>query len=140
MALFRALKFALNLIDMLCCLLTIPSTSSSICCSSSASGCWRASRRRARPHLTLYRGINSFNEHHVVEQIDRHTAVMRLNNLTSFSSDREVADCFGDMILTVQAPVAKVVFFNTLLSTHPLKGEAEYLVIGGEYRVTTSYL
>jgi NAD+---dinitrogen-reductase ADP-D-ribosyltransferase len=90
-------------------------------------------------HLTLYRGINSFHEHHVVEQIDRHNAVMRLNNLTSFSSDREVADCFGDMILTVRAPVAKVVFFNTLLSSHPLKGEDEYLVIGGEYRVTASY-
>jgi NAD+---dinitrogen-reductase ADP-D-ribosyltransferase len=92
-----------------------------------------------RTHLTLYRGINSFDEHHVVEQINRHTVVMRLNNLTSFSCDRGIADCFGDTILTVQVPVAKVVFFNTLLSTHPLKGEGEYLVIGGEYRVTASY-
>jgi NAD+--dinitrogen-reductase ADP-D-ribosyltransferase len=92
-----------------------------------------------RTHLTLYRGINSFDEHHVVERIDRHTVIMRLNNLASFSCDRGVADCFGDTILTVQVPVTKVVFFNTLLSTHPLKGEGEYLVIGGEYRVTASY-
>jgi NAD+--dinitrogen-reductase ADP-D-ribosyltransferase len=91
-------------------------------------------------HLTLYRGINSFDEHQVVERIDKHTVVMRLNNLNSFSCDREIADCFGDTILTARVPVAKVVFFNTLLSTHPLKGEGEYLVIGGEYRVTASYL
>jgi NAD+--dinitrogen-reductase ADP-D-ribosyltransferase len=90
-------------------------------------------------HLTLYRGTNSFEEHQVVERIDKRTVVMRLNNLTSFSCDRSVADSFGDTILTVQVPVAKVVFFNTLLSTHPLKGEGEYLVIGGEYRVSASY-
>ena len=90
-------------------------------------------------HLTLYRGVNSFDEHQIVERIDKHTVVMRLNNLTSFSSDRDIADCFGDTILTVRVPVAKVVFFNSLLSTHPLKGEGEYLVIGGEYRVTASY-
>ncbi len=92
-----------------------------------------------RTHLTLYRGINAFDEHQVVERIDKRTILMRLNNLNSFTSDRDIAECFGDTILTVQVPVAKVAFFNTLLSTHPLKGEGEYLVIGGEYRVTASY-
>jgi len=90
-------------------------------------------------HITLYRGVNSFDEHQIVERIDKRTVLMRLNNLTSFSSDRGIADCFGDTILTVRVPVAKVAFFNALLSTHPLKGEGEYLVIGGEYRVTASY-
>jgi NAD+--dinitrogen-reductase ADP-D-ribosyltransferase len=90
-------------------------------------------------HITLYRGVNSFDEHQIVDRIDKHTVLMRLNNLTSFSSDRSIADCFGDTILTVQVPVAKVAFFNSLLATHPLKGEGEYLVIGGEYRVTASY-
>lgn len=90
-------------------------------------------------HVTLYRGINSFDEHQIVRRIDKHTVVMRLNNLTSFSSERDIADCFGDTILTVRVPVAKVAFFNSLLSTHPLKGEGEYLVIGGEYRVAASY-
>lgn len=92
-----------------------------------------------RSHLTLYRGVNSFDEHQIVERVGKHTVLMRLNNLTSFSSDRDIADCFGDTILTVRVPVAKVAFFNGLLSTHPLKGEGEYLVIGGEYRVTASY-
>jgi len=91
-------------------------------------------------HLTLYRGVNSFEEHQIVERIDRKTVVMRLNNLASFSSDRGVADCFGDTILTVRVPVVKVMFFNTLLSLHPLKGEGEYLVIGGDYRVRADYL
>ena len=92
-----------------------------------------------KSHITLYRGINSFDEHQIVRRIDKRTVVMRLNNLTSFSSDRNIADCFGDTILTVQTPVAKVAFFNSLLSTHPLKGEGEYLVIGGEYCVTAGY-
>lgn len=92
-----------------------------------------------QPHLKLYRGINSFDEHQIVERIDKKTVVMRLNNLASFSSDRNVADCFGDTILTAQVPAVKIVFFNTLLPIHPLKGEGEYLVIGGDYKVTASY-
>jgi NAD+---dinitrogen-reductase ADP-D-ribosyltransferase len=91
-------------------------------------------------HITLYRGVNAFDEHPMVEKIDKRTSVLRLNNLASFSSDRGVADCFGDTILTARAPVAKVVFFNTLISPPPLKGEDEFLVIGGEYQVTSSYL
>jgi len=90
-------------------------------------------------HLTLYRGTSSFDEHQIVEKIDRHTVLMRLNNLTSFSSDRDIAGCFGDIILTARIPVCKVAFYNGLLATHPLKGENEYLVIGGEYRVSAGY-
>jgi len=94
---------------------------------------------RGQRHIRLFRGINSFDEHQVVERIDKKNAVMRLNNLASFSSDRNVADCFGDTILTAEVPVVKIMFFNTLLPIHPLKGEGEYLVIGGDYRVTASY-
>lgn len=91
-------------------------------------------------HLTLYRGINSFDEHPIVARLDRRNVVMRLNSLASFSSDRQIADCFGDTILTVRVPVTKILFFNTLLPIHPLKGEGEYLVIGGDYRVEATYL
>jgi NAD+--dinitrogen-reductase ADP-D-ribosyltransferase len=90
-------------------------------------------------HLTLYRGVNSFEEHQIVERVDKNNVLLRLNNLTSFSSDRDIAGCFGDTILTAKIPVAKVVFFNTLLAANPLKGEGEYLVIGGECRVEASY-
>lgn len=91
-------------------------------------------------HLTLYRGINDFDEHPIVERANKRHAVVRLNNLASFSCDRGIADCFGDIILTAQVPVSKIAFFNTLLASHPLKGEGEYLVIGGDYRVTATYL
>jgi NAD+--dinitrogen-reductase ADP-D-ribosyltransferase len=90
-------------------------------------------------HVTLYRGINAFDEHRIVERADKRNVVIRLNNLISFSSDRNVASCFGDTILTARVPLCKILFFNGLMSTHPLKGEGEYLAIGGEYRVTAEY-
>lgn len=89
--------------------------------------------------MTLYRGVNSFDEHQIVRRIDKTSVVMRLNNLASFSTSREVADCFGDTILTVTVPKVKIVFFNNLLPIHPLKGEGECLVIGGDYLVSASY-
>lgn len=90
-------------------------------------------------HLRLFRGTNSFDEHQIVSRLDKHTVIMRINNLASFSTDRDVASCFGDFIVTAQVPVSKIAFFNTLLPIHPLKGEGESLVIGGDYRVTASY-
>ncbi|MBF0334298.1 MAG: NAD(+)--dinitrogen-reductase ADP-D-ribosyltransferase [Alphaproteobacteria bacterium] len=92
-----------------------------------------------RRHLTLYRGVNDFEEHLLVERIDKRVVVVRVNSLVSFSSDRTIAEQFGDYILEARVPVCKVLFFNQLLPTAPLKGEAEYMVIGGDYRVTTSY-
>ncbi len=90
-------------------------------------------------HLQLYRGLNDFSEHRLVERLDKRRSVVRLNSLASFTSLRDIAECFGDTILETAVPLCKVVFFNTLLPTHPLKGEAEYLVIGGDYTVTAAY-
>jgi NAD+--dinitrogen-reductase ADP-D-ribosyltransferase len=67
-------------------------------------------------HVTLYRGVNGFEEHPIVERIDKRAAVLRINNLASFSSDRGVAECFGDTILTASAPLSKVVFFRARTS------------------------
>ena len=105
--------------------------------------CQWAIQRFAFPgetHLTLFRGVNAFDEHWIVERTARREAVIRLNNLISFSSDRGVACCFGDTILTARVPVCKILFFNSLLSSHPLKGEGEYLAIGGEFRVGMNYV
>ena len=103
---------------------------------------WALARFAAlgKTHLTLYRGTNSFDEHQIVERLDRRRVIMRINNLASFSEHRDVAGCFGDVIVTAHVPVVKIVFFNTLLPIHPLKGESEYLVIGGEYLADASYL
>jgi NAD+--dinitrogen-reductase ADP-D-ribosyltransferase len=86
-------------------------------------------------HLTLHRGVNGEEVPHVGERRCCGHFTLRFNNLVSFSSDRDVAGCFGDTILTARVPLAKILFFNELLSSHPLKGEGEYLVIGGDYRV-----
>jgi len=98
---------------------------------------WRPGQR----HVTLYRGVNRR------EEIDGPTPRPRsgrfitdLNNLVSFTFSRSRADEFGDWILEVQVPVCKLLFFNNLISRHPLQGEAECLVIGGEYEVTAAYV
>lgn len=92
-----------------------------------------------RRHVTLYRGTNDFSEHPLLERADRHSAVIRLSNLVSFTSDRERAGEFGDYVLEARVPTPKIVFFNELLPRHPLRGEGEYLVIGGDYQVKMRY-
>ncbi|WP_028536503.1 NAD(+)--dinitrogen-reductase ADP-D-ribosyltransferase [Paludibacterium yongneupense] len=102
---------------------------------------WMLARRIApgESHMTLYRGVNDFEEHHIVSRISKREAVVRQNNLVSFSARREVAEQFGDVILEVRVPLVKVVFFAGLLSGSVLSSEGEYLVLGGDYQVRMSY-
>jgi NAD+---dinitrogen-reductase ADP-D-ribosyltransferase len=102
---------------------------------------WVLARRRTPGrHLILYRGVNDFIEHPLIRKNRDNEIVVRLNNLVSFTADRNIACEFGDTILEVRVPKVKVVFFSELLPRHPLKGEAEYMAIGGDYRVATGYL
>lgn len=87
-------------------------------------------------HIRLYRGVDGFHEHHIVSRFDRHHFILRLNSLSSFTTDRWVADCFGHTILTVDVPLTKIFFANTLLTCFPLRSEREFWVIGGDYRVS----
>jgi NAD+--dinitrogen-reductase ADP-D-ribosyltransferase len=99
--------------------------------------------RPGRHHITLYRGVNDFREVSLLRGQSRPrtgSTLVRLNNLVSFSALRSTACQFGDSILEAHVPTAKILFFNDLLPRHALKGEAEYLVIGGDYRVTVNYL
>jgi NAD+--dinitrogen-reductase ADP-D-ribosyltransferase len=90
-----------------------------------------------RTHLTLFRGINSLDGHEVLERLDGSRARVLLNNLSSFTSDRERACEFGDYIMEVAVPLPKIFFYNRLLPGM-LKGEDEYVVIGGVYEVRLS--
>ncbi|MGI9211186.1 MAG: NAD(+)--dinitrogen-reductase ADP-D-ribosyltransferase [Methylococcaceae bacterium] len=92
-----------------------------------------------RLHVTLYRGENRFDEHHALGMSDARWQTLRLNNLVSMTAHRHNACEFGDYILEIEVPRAKILFFDTLLPKHSLKGEGEYLVIGGEYRVRVNY-
>jgi len=89
----------------------------------------------ASPIIPLYRGTCDASEHDVIEQIDKRTQIVRLNNLVSFTSDEERAWEFGSTVWATHVPLCKIFFYNDLLPGSIMKGEGEYLVIGGEYRV-----
>jgi len=88
-----------------------------------------------RTHLTLYRGVNDFSEHQILEQSGKHRVLLRLNNLNSFTDDFERAWEFGSKVLQAEVPLAKIVFACGLLPRSLFKGEGEVLVIGGEYEL-----
>ena len=85
--------------------------------------------------LTLFRGTNGATEEQVLEQVSKRELVVRLNNLVSFTDEEERAWEFGSIVWKVQVPLSKIFFFDDLLPTSLLKGEGEYLVIGGDYLV-----
>lgn len=102
--------------------------------------------RRRHPDtawLTLYRGTHDPEEYAIHPQSSspaggsqRH-ALVQLNNLSSFTSDPEVAWEFGSNVWEVAVPLAKIVFFSGLLPKSLLLGESEHLVLGGYYHVHT---
>ncbi|GAA5481818.1 NAD(+)--dinitrogen-reductase ADP-D-ribosyltransferase [Haloferula sargassicola] len=85
--------------------------------------------------LTLYRGTFDGQAYRLVDDSDPKRPVVRMNNISSFTADRECAWEFGSTVWEVRVPLSKVFFFSTLLPESILKGEEEHLVIGGEYRV-----
>lgn len=87
--------------------------------------------------IDLYRGTYDASEHDLVESIGKREQIVRLNNLVSFTSDEERAWEFGSTVWRVQVPLCKIFFYNDLLPGSILKGEGEYLVIGGDYRVVS---
>lgn len=91
---------------------------------------WPAAR-----HKTLYRGVNSLNEQGGNLSKSTQGDILHFNNLVSFTDKRSIASEFGAYILEVKVPMVKLLFFNELLPHHALHGEAEYLVIGGDYQV-----
>lgn len=88
-------------------------------------------REPERRHYRLYRGFNRPDNH---AWLDRGKGILLLNNLNSFTDDPERADEFGDVMIATEVPVAKLVYLPSLLPDM-LKGEREYLVLGGLYRV-----
>jgi NAD+--dinitrogen-reductase ADP-D-ribosyltransferase len=85
--------------------------------------------------IRLYRGVDENSEHAVITQEGKRQFVVRLNNLCSFTLERELAWEFGSTVWEAQVPFAKIFFFSGVFPTSLLRGEAEHLVIGGELRV-----
>ncbi|MFP4156117.1 MAG: NAD(+)--dinitrogen-reductase ADP-D-ribosyltransferase [Opitutales bacterium] len=84
---------------------------------------------------TLYRGTNDPQEHLLRQEGTRRRSLVRLNNLVSFTADRERAWEFGSTVWSACVGTSKIIFFSSLLGGSLLQGEAEYLVIGGDYDV-----
>jgi NAD+---dinitrogen-reductase ADP-D-ribosyltransferase len=91
-------------------------------------------------HILLFRGINDFTEAGILHKNPGDEVIMRFNNLVSFTAKRAIACEFGDYLLDVNVPKVKIVFYSELLREHSLKGESEFLVIGGDYRVHSRFL
>jgi NAD+--dinitrogen-reductase ADP-D-ribosyltransferase len=87
-----------------------------------------------RQHLSLYRGFNHSGDDELLVKLSRSRRIVLLNNLSSFTSCRDRADEFGDHMLRAQIPLSKIFFYHRLLPG-VLKGEDEYVVIGGIYEI-----
>ena len=91
--------------------------------------------------VTLYRGTHDPEEYTVRsrsgngESLTKRSALVQLNNLSSFTSDPEIVWEFGSSAWEVEVPLSKIVFFSGLLPKSLLTGESEYLVLGGHYKV-----
>lgn len=83
--------------------------------------------------LTLYRGTFDAADYPTRPTEDPRTAIVTLNNLNSFTSNREFSWEFGSTVWEIEVPLAKIFFFSDLLPESILKGEDEFLVIGGDY-------
>ncbi len=84
-------------------------------------------------HVLLYRGVNALDEYRLLKREGK-KAVVLLNNVSSFTHSRERADEFGDYIIKARVPLVKVLAYYDLLPKL-LRGEGEFLVIGGVYEV-----
>jgi NAD+--dinitrogen-reductase ADP-D-ribosyltransferase len=92
-------------------------------------------------HVPLWRGVTRCEEQIVegtLRQVGRRLTV-NLNNVVSFATSAEHAECFGDWVLRAEVPLVKLLFYPGLLSTVPLVGEGEVLAIGGDYEVEARY-
>ena len=91
---------------------------------------------------TLFRGTHDpeyaiRGQSNQIGHPSRRIMLVQLNNLSSFTSDPEVAWEFGSSAWEVEVPLAKIVFFSGLLPKALLSGESEHLVLGGYYNVRT---
>jgi NAD+---dinitrogen-reductase ADP-D-ribosyltransferase len=87
--------------------------------------------------LDLYRGTHDPNDYQTLEVISPRERIVRLNNISSFTPDQERAFEFGSTVWGTRVPLVKVFFYSQLFPQSILKGEDEFLVIGGIYRVKT---
>ncbi|HEY0466454.1 MAG TPA: NAD(+)--dinitrogen-reductase ADP-D-ribosyltransferase [Polyangiaceae bacterium] len=97
--------------------------------------CQSEARRRKISRLLLYRGTHDADQHRLGRRYGKRDYVVVLNNICSFSSDPERAWEFGTTVWQVEVPAQRICYFTGLVPRSVLRGEDEYLVLGGEHRV-----
>lgn len=90
-------------------------------------------------HATLWRGSTRCEEQVATGSLRERHCTVRMNNLVSFSTTRDAAQCFGDWVLEARIPQCKLLLVPGLLNTTSLHGEAEVLAIGGDCEVEARY-
>ncbi|MCL1926308.1 MAG: NAD(+)--dinitrogen-reductase ADP-D-ribosyltransferase [Syntrophorhabdaceae bacterium] len=83
----------------------------------------------------LYRGIRNIHDYLFLEETTDRRAVVRMNNLNSFSGRFEYAWEFGSHVFEANVPAAKIFFRSDLLPGILPEKEEESLVIGGDFDV-----
>jgi len=98
--------------------------------------CQEELRRRhpTKQWLTLFRGTHDPEAYEVKDSAGSN-GLIEFNTVSSFADDPEVAWEFGSRVWEVRVPLAKIVYFTGLIPTGLLQGEAEHIVLGGDYRV-----
>ncbi|ABS27230.1 NAD(+)--dinitrogen-reductase ADP-D-ribosyltransferase [Anaeromyxobacter sp. Fw109-5] len=94
-----------------------------------------ARRRPGERWVTLWRGVNDPGDHEVVAEVGRRERIVRLNNLCSFTDDRERAWEFGSTVWEVRVALPRVFLAPDVFPRAILRGEREWLAVGGEARV-----
>lgn len=90
-----------------------------------------------RQHIMLYRGVNNLDQYDLLERKNKGHRVVIMNNLNSFTRNRERADEFGDHVIEMHTPRQKILFYSDLLPGK-FKGEEEVMVLGGVYEILIS--
>jgi NAD+---dinitrogen-reductase ADP-D-ribosyltransferase len=83
----------------------------------------------------LYRGVRNIEDYRFLGERDGKRAVVRMNNLNSFSARLEYAWEFGSHVFEAEVPAAKIFFRTDLLPGVLARAEEEALVIGGDFDV-----
>nr|WP_242533197.1 NAD(+)--dinitrogen-reductase ADP-D-ribosyltransferase [Niveibacterium umoris] len=87
-------------------------------------------------HFTLFRGLNRWEAHEILGEHDGQSLVL-LNNVNSFTFQRERAEEFGDSVIQTAVPIPRIFCVARLMAAR-LQGEDEVLAIGGVYGVGDS--
>ncbi len=93
----------------------------------------------AGPHATLWRGSHDLAVQLVDGSLRERRCTVRLNNVVSFTTEREAAGCFGSWVMRARVPLVKVLLAPGVLGGTALAGEQEVLALGGDYEVEVAY-